>query len=138
MELKILKQAQNPLFKRQELLANVDAKVTPTHNEIKKLISDKLSTQSENIKIKNIKGSFGSNTFEISANIYDSKQEKDALEIKKKREKQEEEKLIEELKKSQEVAEQPKEETSQPIEEEKSTETPAQEETKLEREKDEN
>jgi len=41
---------------------------------------------SENIKIKTIKGSFGSRNFIIVANIYKSKEDMDKLEIKKKKE----------------------------------------------------
>lgn len=135
MELKIISQNQNPLFKRNEVQATADSKVTPTHSDVKTELAKQLSTQPKNIKIKGIKGSFGSNTFEISANIYDSKEEKDTLEIKKKREKQEEEKAKQEAEKPEEVkqeaqpAEAPQETTEQPSQPEETKPEEKQDET---------
>ncbi|MCX6749304.1 MAG: hypothetical protein NTW17_00985, partial [Candidatus Pacearchaeota archaeon] len=55
-------------------------------NSILELLSKKFDAPAENIKIKSIKGNFGANNFSIEANIYSSKQEKDIVELKKKKE----------------------------------------------------
>ena len=53
MNLKILSQKENILFNRNEIKASVKAEVTPSRSDVLKLISEKFSTQPENIKIKN-------------------------------------------------------------------------------------
>ncbi len=83
---KILEEKENPLFNRKEIQASIESEVTPSNSDIKKLISGKFSTQIENIKIKKILGKFGSKTFEVLANIYASKQDKENIEPKPKKE----------------------------------------------------
>ncbi len=85
MEIKIIQENQNPLFNRKEIKFNVEAEVTPSEKEIIELIAQKFSSQPENISIKGIHGRFGSKTFTINANIYDSPEEKQAVEQKKKK-----------------------------------------------------
>jgi len=77
---KILEEKENQLFNRKEIQASVESEVTPSNSDIGKLISEKLSTQVENIKIKKISGKFGSKTFTVIANIYVSKEDKDKIE----------------------------------------------------------
>ncbi len=72
----IIEERENPLFKRKEIKFSVDAEITPSHTDARKIISEKFSTNEENIRIKNILGKFGSKTFTISANIYASEQDK--------------------------------------------------------------
>ena len=86
MTLKILEEKNNPLFKRREIKAVLSSGITPSRNVILELISKKFDIPIENIKIKGIRGNFGVNNFNIEANIYDSKQEKDIVELKKKKE----------------------------------------------------
>ena len=83
---KIIKEKENSLFKRKEIQASVDADSTPSHLEVLNFISEKFSCPKENIKIKGILGGFGTQTFKLIINIYKSKQDKDAVELKKKRE----------------------------------------------------
>jgi ribosomal protein S24E len=82
---KVIEQKENPLFNRKEIQFNVQANITPSRIEIGKLISEKFSTQIKNIKIKEIHGKFGSKTFKVNTFIYKSEQDKDKLEIKKKK-----------------------------------------------------
>lgn len=82
---KIIEEKENPLFKRKEIKFTIDAEITPSHANIEKLISEKFSTQLENIKIKNILGKFGSKTFTVSVNIYASKEDKENTEPKSKK-----------------------------------------------------
>lgn len=84
---KIIEEKDNKLFNRKEIRASIEADITPNNTDIEKIISKKFSIQPENIKIKKIKGSFGSNNFIISANIYNSKKDKESIEGKSKGEK---------------------------------------------------
>ena len=72
----IIEEKKNPLFKRKEVKFTVDAEVTPNHADTRKVISEKFSTPEENIRIKKILGKFGSRNFTITANIYESEQDK--------------------------------------------------------------
>ena len=91
----IINKKENPLFKRKEVEVGIYAKVTPSNNEIEKLISEKFKVQEKSIKVKKISSKFGSNNFVVSANIYDSSEDKDKIEQKSKKEK----KAIEEARK---------------------------------------
>ncbi len=82
---KILEEKENQLFNRKEIQVSIEAEVTPSNSDIEKLISEKFSTQIENIKIKKISGKFGSKTFTIFANIYASKKDKENIEPKSKK-----------------------------------------------------
>ena len=114
---KILTERENPLFKRREIKASVEAEVTPSRVDTEKLISEKFSTQTENIKIKKISGKFGSKTFTITTNIYNSKEDKDNTELKSKKD-------IEAEKKPKE---QTTEQSAQPVETQEATEKPVEE-----------
>lgn len=102
MKLTILNEKQNPFFNRKEIEANIETNVTPKINDAEELISKKFSTTPENIKIKRMKGKFGSNIFIIDANIYSSKEDKDKTEPKTKKEKEAEKKALEEKQKAEE------------------------------------
>lgn len=84
MELKILKERDNVLFKRKEILAEIQKNSTPSFSEVQDLISEKFKAQSENVKIKKIHGHFGSNLFEIIIFVYDSKEDREKFEKEKK------------------------------------------------------
>ena len=83
---------ENKLFNRKEIQINIEAEITPSHEESKKLISEKFSTQPENIRVKKISGKFGTKIFTISANIYPSEKEKNKIEIFSKKEAEKEKK----------------------------------------------
>ena len=82
---KIIFEKENPLYNRKEAEFNIDAKVTPSREDVKKFISEKFSSPPEAIKIKGIYGGFGSKTFTIKVNIYKSGEDKDNIEPKSKR-----------------------------------------------------
>ena len=84
MDLKITQEKENPLFNRKEFQFEVQSKVTPSRAEIGKLISEKFSTPIDNIEIKKINGKFGSNSFNIAAFIYKSKEDRMNTESKPK------------------------------------------------------
>ncbi len=125
---KILEERKNSLFDRREVKFNVEAKVTPSHAEVEKFISEKFSAPSETIKIRGIHGRFGSRIFTISANIYNSREDRDKTEPKSKKEEKEREQPAET------VVEEPKQEEpkEEPKQEEKPEETKPQEPQKEE------
>ena len=86
-KLEILDETENPLFKRKEIEIVVESEITPKTSDVENFLSEKFSSPVENIKVKKILGKFGSNKFKITANIYQSKQEKDKIEPKSKKDK---------------------------------------------------
>ncbi len=80
MTLKILEEKENSLLNRKEIFGTIDAELTPKTLEILELVGKHFSSNTENIAIKKIKGNFGSKTFHINANIYDSKENKEKIE----------------------------------------------------------
>ena len=83
--MKILEERNNLLFRRKEIVAEIHAKSSPTFGEIENLFLEKLKIPVENMKIKKIHGGFGHNSFEITAFIYDSKEDKEKVETEKKK-----------------------------------------------------
>ena len=86
MTLKILKEKENPLFKRKEISFELPSEITPSNKEVLELISKKLSVSKEAIKIKKIYGRFGSKNFIIDVNAYSTKENKEEVERKTKKE----------------------------------------------------
>jgi ribosomal protein S24E len=92
MSLTILKQKDNPLFKRKEIEANLESNTPPKMHEAEEMLSKEFSSTPESVKIKKIAGRFGSRSFIITANIYHSKEDKEKTEKKSKKDKTEEKK----------------------------------------------
>ena len=86
MTLKILEEKHNLLFKRKEIKATLESEITPSRAHVLDLLAKKFDVSPENIKIKGIKGNFGIKRFSIGANIYHSKDEKNIVKLKKKKE----------------------------------------------------
>lgn len=79
--IKIIKEIDNPLFKRKEVEILIASEIIPSQLEVEKLLSEKFSIDKDNVKIKKIKGKFGYKEFMISANLYSSKEAKESIEI---------------------------------------------------------
>ena len=92
MELKIIEEKENPLFNRKEIAASITNNVVPSTMDVEKLLSEKYSTPAENIQVKKILGKFGSKSFEITANIYNTKKDKNQTEVKTKKQREAEKK----------------------------------------------
>lgn len=107
---KVTENKENPLFNRKEISFEVQANITPSRLETSKFFSEKFSVPVENIKIKIIKGKFGSNIFSGSVFIYNSEEDKNRVEIKKKKDKKMEEALKQKEPEKEPVEEKPKEE----------------------------
>jgi ribosomal protein S24E len=80
----ILNKKENPLFNRREIEVSIITEISPKIKEAEEFIAKEFSIIPENVKIKKIKGRFGSKNFIITANIYTSKEEKDKIETKTK------------------------------------------------------
>ncbi len=85
----IIKEDKNLLLNRREIELEVHAEIVPSKKEVEKILSEKYSANPENIKIKRIKGKFGSKVFKVESNIYNSKKDKDSTETMSKKERQE-------------------------------------------------
>ena len=118
MELKIIREKHNLLFNRKEILAEIDSEITPKIIEVEKILSEKFSKPIENIKTKRIKGKFGSKTFEINANIYDTLEDKERTEIKTRKQRAAEKKIKDERIKSEKEAKKAEEASKEEITEE--------------------
>jgi ribosomal protein S24E len=89
-KLTLISKKENPMFNRQEAELSIEINVTPKISEAEEMVAKEFSTNAENVKIRKIKGRFGSRKFIITANIYNSKEEKDQIESKNKKEKKKE------------------------------------------------
>ncbi len=85
--MQIIENIRNELLKRNEITALVESEKNPGFDEMEKRVSEQVGKSGENIEVFNIKGSFGSKEFKISANVYDSKEdlEKNKMKTKKQR-----------------------------------------------------
>lgn len=92
MEIIILNKKENPLFNRREVELDVRTEISPKTTDAEEFVAKEFSTNAENVKIKKIDGRFGSRNFIVLANIYASKEEKDKIETKNKKEKKKVEK----------------------------------------------
>ena len=86
---KIITQKENPAFNRKEVEVHVETSITPKISEAAEFIAKEFSSNTENVKIKKIKGRFGSNVFIITANIYSVQEDKDKIETRTKKAKKE-------------------------------------------------
>ncbi|MBU2104804.1 MAG: hypothetical protein KKF67_03455 [Nanoarchaeota archaeon] len=121
MDLKIIIDAENKLFSRREIEGEIHADSAPSRQDVVKIISEKFSVKPEVVKIKTIKGKFGEKIFLIVANIYKSKEEKDKVELKKKKDTEAEKK--QEVSENIESVQEDKKEVSEEVEESKLEET---------------
>jgi ribosomal protein S24E len=86
---KIIKQRENPLFNRKEIEISVETNIAPKMKEAEEFVAKEFSSNADNIKIRKIKGRFGSNTFIITANVYHTKEDKEKSHKASKKEKAE-------------------------------------------------
>jgi len=85
MDIKINSKKQNKLLFRTELEGElVFDKSTPSYTELTKELASKLGASEDVTVIKNIKTSFGSTNARFLANVYDTKENKEKIEPKKK------------------------------------------------------
>lgn len=82
-----IKEQENSLLKRKEVKLIFEAEKTPSYAEAEEIVSKEFGKEKETIAVKEVKGKFGRNTFLISSYLYNSKEDKDKIEPKKKEKK---------------------------------------------------
>ena len=70
---------KNELFKRQELILEVEGDKNPGFAEVRKQIAEEIGKPEENIEVRKVEGSFGQNKFHVEAYVYDSKENLDSM-----------------------------------------------------------
>jgi ribosomal protein S24E len=105
MELKDIHEKKNLVFDRKEFEGKIISEITPSNKEVLTLLSKKLSLPEDAIKIKGIYGEFGSKEFKVKANLYKSKEDKNKIERKTKKEIENEKKERESSKNAEEKEE---------------------------------
>ncbi|MFA4960217.1 MAG: hypothetical protein WC548_00990 [Candidatus Pacearchaeota archaeon] len=90
MESKIISQKKNPFLEREEIVIEIENGVTPSYDEVKKIVGK----DKELVVIKKVSANFGRYKFIAEVVVYDNKEAKDKIEVvpKKIRKKMEEEK----------------------------------------------
>jgi len=99
MKIISVKEKENKLFNRKEIVMLVENNSVPKNSEALTEVAKKFSVSEDAVKILGIYGKFGVRDFEIKANVYHSKQEKEKTERKTKKEIEAEKKAAEEAKK---------------------------------------
>ena len=136
MKLEVTNEKKNPLVNRTEIKAHTTSDVNPKKFDVAKVLAEKYSVPVDNIRVLTIYGKYGTNEFDIAANIYESKEERDKVELYSKKEKEAEAKAIEaEAAPAEEAKEEPKAE--EPKAEEPKAEEAAPVETPVEEAKPE-
>jgi ribosomal protein S24E len=102
MKFNIVVEKDNPLFKRKEIEGTIHTKVAPSKVEVAKELATRYSVSEENIVVDTIEGRFGAQEFILVAQIYESKEAKDATETKTKKQREAEAKIVEDSKKAEE------------------------------------
>ena len=75
MEINIIEENVNALFSRREVKVEVSSETIPSNEEAKRIIADKFSVNEDVVRIRKIDTKFGSQSFLIIADVYDSKEE---------------------------------------------------------------
>jgi len=89
MELTI-KEKTNPLLHRKELTGEITfAGATPSNKQLQEELAKKLGVQAELVAIKHIFGAFGGLKATFEVHVYDTKEQFDKIEPKKKEKKAE-------------------------------------------------
>lgn len=86
MEIKDIHEIKNPVFERREIEGTITADKAPSNKETTNLLAKKLSVPEDTIKIRGIYGKFGIKEFQLKAHVYKSKEDKNNIEKKNKKE----------------------------------------------------
>lgn len=88
MELNITQKKENKVLQRNEITGEISfTGPTPSNAQLQEELAKKLGTQKETIAIKHIYGKFGQGTATVHALAYNSKEQHDKIEPKKKEKK---------------------------------------------------
>lgn len=85
--MKIMKEFRNNLLKRREITAIIDSKNNPGYETSINNLTEQFKVEKDLVVIKSLRSKFGQNSFLVEAYIYDSIQDKERIEPKKKEKK---------------------------------------------------
>ena len=90
MKSKVISQKKNPFLEREEIVLEIEDKVTPSYEDVKKIIGK----DADLIVVKNVSANFGRYKFMAEVVIYNNKEAKEKIEVipRKIRKKMDEEK----------------------------------------------
>jgi len=74
-----IQEKHNPLFGRKEVVIKIERETPPKKDEAAKMVAEKFSVPEDNIHIEGIHGKFGTEGFTITAEIYNSKEDKEKI-----------------------------------------------------------
>lgn len=80
----ILEKKKNELLDREEITAIVRSTVTPSKDQVKKLLVSELKSDADLIVLRNIYSKFGEQEFKINAYVYTNKETLERLKTEKK------------------------------------------------------
>jgi ribosomal protein S24E len=85
----IVNDFKNNLLKRREIEVVVQADKNPGLDQAKKLVAEQIGVSEEVVAVKTLTSRFGRDTFTINAFVYDSLKDKEQIEPKLKKAKEE-------------------------------------------------
>jgi ribosomal protein S24E len=88
-KMNIIKDTKNDLLKRREVKLVMNADKNPGLAAAAKVIAEQLKVPEDTIVVKTLKSKFGRDTFLIDSCIYNSKEDKERIEFKKREKKTE-------------------------------------------------
>ena len=85
----IIKENKNELLKRKEISMSEHFTSNPGYAKVKEQIASKFKAEPERIVVKSVKSGFGSSNFVIDFYIYDTAEDFNRMEVRKKKKKKE-------------------------------------------------
>lgn len=82
--MKIIKEENNPLLSRRRIYCEIDSKITPSKEEAKKILAEKLKAKEDLLIIKHVYPVLGTNRARVIAHIYESAERLKSIEKVKK------------------------------------------------------
>ncbi|MCU0642585.1 MAG: hypothetical protein MUF61_03375 [archaeon] len=87
--MKIIKDTKNDLLKRREVKLVINAERNPGMDSAIKTIAEQLKVPEYTVVVKTLKSKFGRDTFLIDSYIYNTKEDRERIEPKKREKKKE-------------------------------------------------
>jgi ribosomal protein S24E len=82
MKINIIRQEKNSVFNRQEIIAEVEEKITPKRTEVQEKLAAALNIPKSQVVIIKMDTRFGTNKLTIEARAYDSEETMKSVEAK--------------------------------------------------------
>ncbi|MBU0907833.1 MAG: hypothetical protein KKE05_06780 [Nanoarchaeota archaeon] len=85
--MEIITESKNSLLNRTEVKVKLSSESNPGLEKSKQTLADKFKTKVENVVINKIASKFGTNEFILEASVYNTLEDKERIEPKKKEKK---------------------------------------------------